>query len=450
MRTLALLVPLTALTHGCLSPQAGESPPAPNLSSTPTARPTAPPRDPSPSGGPAAPPSQEATPEAVTALTLSRAFELADRSHPEIAHALAQLEAAAGRTLQAGLLPNPFAVARMESAPIRGRTTAEAEYILGASQRIPLGSRLSAASRIGRLEEERFRREIAVRRFEVHRRVQGAFATALYLDEVIEVETRAVQIAENGLAATSARLAVGDALPEDVARAEMELERARLDLERVQSIREQAQAELRAAIGDPSLAPPPLDAALEATLEIPTLAALSARLADHPSVAAAEAERTVQRARVDLAEVQRIPDVNLDLFYRRLEVSNTNSFDVGISIPLPLFDRNRGNIQEARAGAAAAEARARSTRNELERELRQAHTRLASALADARVLRDIILPRSEVVLRAFEARFAAGDASLTEVLPVRREHTAAQLAHLESLRLVMEAWAALSPYLQKE
>jgi len=82
--------------------------------------------------------------------------------------------------------------------------------------------------------------------------------------------------------------------------------------------------------------------------------------------------------------------------------------------------------------------------------LRQAHTRLTSALADARAFREIILPRAEVVLRAFEGRYAAGDASLTEILPIRREYTATELAYLESLRLVMEAWADLSPYWMRE
>lgn len=434
-----LLVPLTALMYGCLSTETRDRPPKPKSSPTSTAQ--------VPSGDTTPPASDGVPPESITLLTLSQAFELADRSHPEIAYALAQVEAAAGRTAQAGVFPNPVAVARMEQAPFDGHTTEEAEYVAGLSQRIPLGNRLSAASQVGRLEEERLREELAVRRLEVHRRVQGAFATALYLDEVIKVQLSAVQITANGLAATGARLAAGDALPEDVARAEMEMGRARLELERAQSLGEQAQAELRGAMGNPNVVVLSLEGALEDTFELPTLESLSARLGDHPSVAVAEAGISVERARVGLAEVQRIPDVNLDLFYRRLEISNTNTFDIGIAIPLPLFDRNQGSIREAQASVAAAEARARSTRNELERELRQAHIRLTSALADARALREIILPRAEVVLRAFEGRYAAGDASLTEVLPIRREHTAIELAHLESLRRVMEAWAALLPYL---
>ena len=59
-----------------------------------------------------------------------------------------------------------------------------------------------------------------------------------------------------------------------------------------------------------------------------------------------------------------------------------------------------------------------------------------------------ILPRADTVLKAAEARYSAGDMSLTEVLPVRRDWAAVQLTYLESLRDVMQAWAALTPYLR--
>jgi outer membrane protein TolC len=64
------------------------------------------------------------------------------------------------------------------------------------------------------------------------------------------------------------------------------------------------------------------------------------------------------------------------------------------------------------------------------------------------VLQEEILPRAETVLRGAEARYAAGDANLIDVLPARRERTSLQLAYLESLREVLEAWAQLSPFLQ--
>ncbi|MBI4584979.1 MAG: TolC family protein [Planctomycetes bacterium] len=389
-------------------------------------------------------------PERLEELTLDQALELADRFHPELVVARARVEAAEGRAVQAGLFPNPQAVARMESAPISGSPTGEAEYPVGLSQRFPLGRRLSAASRVEELDRDRLLKEFEARRLEIRARVHGSFAAALYLQGVIDAQADAMRIGESGAAAARARLAAGDVLPEEVARAEMELLRTRIELERARSLREQALAALLAAMGRPTWRLESLAGPLDAALEVPTLESLSSRLAEHPLLASAEADVAVQRARVELAEAQRIPDVNLELFYRRLEHSEKDSFDVGFAIPIPLFDRNQGRWREASADLAASEGRASATRNELILKLQESRLRLANALAGARILKREVLPRADTVLQAAEARYSAGDANLDEVLPVRRDHTAVRLAYLEALRNVMEAWASLSPYVRSQ
>jgi cobalt-zinc-cadmium efflux system outer membrane protein len=170
---------------------------------------------------------------------------------------------------------------------------------------------------------------------------------------------------------------------------------------------------------------------------------LVASLASNPTAALADADIRASNARVDLAKAQRIPDVKVELLYRRLQAEKENAFDIGVSIPLPFFDRNQGRIREARAEVAAAEARSRSMQNDLSFRLREAHLQLTAALANSRTLKTEVLPRADTVLKAAEARYTAGDISLSEVLPVRRDWAAVQLTYLESLRDVMQAWAAL-------
>jgi outer membrane protein TolC len=78
--------------------------------------------------------------------------------------------------------------------------------------------------------------------------------------------------------------------------------------------------------------------------------------------------------------------------------------------------------------------------------LRASHLQLTTALANSGTLKSEILPRAATVMKAAEARYAAGDISLAEVLPVRRDWAAAQLSYLESLRDVMQAWGELAPF----
>jgi cobalt-zinc-cadmium efflux system outer membrane protein len=399
------------------------------------------------------PPAAKVAPTAQDALTvkslsLEGAETLAETLHPDLSEAKARVEAARGRADQARLYPNPSLITRMESAPFKGKTVGDSELLAGLSQGLPIGGRLGAASRVEELDRDRLEKDFEVRRLEIRTRVHAAFAAALFAEEATKLQGEALRISENAIALTKARLAAGDALSEDVARVEMEQVRARLEYERARSLRDQAFLDLAGAIGNPSIRLEAVEGSLDAALEIPTLESAVAGLDQNPLLASADAAVAVERARVELAKAQRVPDVNLDVLYRRIGETDTNSFDVGLSIRLPVFDRNQGRIRETEADVRAADARKWSVRNDLERRLRSAHLKLSRAVAQAKVLREEILPRSEIVQKGAEARYGGGDISLADVLPIRRERTAVRLAYLESLREVLEAWAELRAFLR--
>jgi cobalt-zinc-cadmium efflux system outer membrane protein len=381
-------------------------------------------------------------------LTLEQALEMAGRLQPRLAEARAQAEAAAGRAQQAGAFPNPEAIVAAQQIPFRGDSSNQREYIAGIAQPIPIGGRLGKAREVELLEREIRVRELEVTRRDLRKRVHSAFATALYQDKAFQTQSRIAQSVGKVAAMTKARLAAGDAVPEDLARIEMEYARARMEIQRSQSMREQAVLGLAAAIGDGELSILSLAGSLDTTFEIPALESLVSDLSTHPEFALAEAGQLASDARIDLAKAERIPDVKVEALYHRIEGTKENTFDIGLSIPLPLFDRNQGRLREARADAAAAGARVRKTGTELNLRLRESHAQLTSALATSRALQTEILPLAETVLKSAESRYAAGDTSLADVMPVRRDWAAIQLTHLESLRDVMQAWAQLSVYVK--
>jgi len=384
----------------------------------------------------------------VESLTLDQALEMAESLQPELAQAKAMVEAAAGRAQQAGTFPNPEAIVGAQQIPFGGNAPNEREYVAGVAQPIPFGRRLSKAREAELFDREVRARGLEVKRLDIRKRVHNAFATALYQERAFHTESQIAQYAEKAVATTQARLDAGEALPEDVARVEMELARAKVGLNRSAALREQSMAVLTTAIGDPALVVTSLAGNLDAVFEIPKLESLAAGLSVHPEMALAEADIRAKSARIDLAKTERIPDVRVEALYHRLEASKENTVDVGLSIPLPLFNRNQGRLREARAEGVAAEARSRSTRNELSLRLQESYAQLNVSLANSRTLKTEILSRADKVLKTAETRYAAGDISLTEILPVRRDWAAVQLDYLESLRDVMQAWAALTPFLK--
>lgn len=397
-----------------------------------------------------APAVREAKPKesAPQAMTLDQALSFAERVHPDLAISRARIDAAEGRADQAGAYPNPALIARMESAPFQGRTAGESEYLAGVSQRLPLGGRLGAAREADQREGQRLLREHDVRLLEIRSRVHGAYATALFATEVARLQAEILDFSRRAVTIVKARREAGDATADELARAEMEEARASLEEDKSHGLRDLAFVGLAAALGDPSLRIESLEGRPEAALEIPTLEQVLASLDSGPHEALARSTVEAARARVDLAKVERIPDVTLDLFYRRLQQSGTDAFDVGLTIPLPVFDRNQGRIRAAEAERREAEGQARTTRGEAVRRVREAHVKLSEAVKHSRLAKEGILPKAETVLRMAEARHSAGELSLADTLVVRRDHAAARLAYLDGLREVMEAWGELRVFLR--
>lgn len=126
---------------------------------------------------------------AITNLTMEQAVQIALTNHPHLAEAWANIESAKARLKAAGRLPNPDAVARMESAPLSSGTTSQAEYVAGISQTIPLGRRLSAARDVEEAGVRVRERELEAAALNLTKTVRGAFASALFASEVLSVQT---------------------------------------------------------------------------------------------------------------------------------------------------------------------------------------------------------------------------------------------------------------------
>jgi cobalt-zinc-cadmium efflux system outer membrane protein len=374
-------------------------------------------------------------------LTLERALQMALRSHPHLAEAAANLEAARARAATAGRLPNPEIVGRMESAPLSSGTTSLAEYVAGFSQTIPLGKRLSAARDVERAGADLREKEQEAAAWNLTRSVRGAFATALFTSRVWQAQTNLAANIEELVRITKARVEQGDAAPIDLARVEAEAAQQRLEVKESDHLHREAMHALSATLGDFNTSVESLAGNLEDALEIAAIKSESYQITDNPNLAVMEGAIEAQLARVRLAKSERIPDVNLDLFYRRLQGTRESAFDVGVRIPIPVFDRNRGRVREAESELRAAEARMERSRNELGLELRSRELALERALDTVSVLQSDVLPKVETSLRGAEARYAAGDTSLSDLLAVRREATAARLHYLEALRAVMVAWS---------
>jgi cobalt-zinc-cadmium efflux system outer membrane protein len=115
----------------------------------------------------------------------------------------------------------------------------------------------------------------------------------------------------------------------------------------------------------------------------------------------------------------------------------------GLSVPLPLFDRNQGNIAAARANVRAAEARREGALATATVRVRNALTTVGAAQARVEALERAAIPEAAEALRLTQLSYRAGKASLLELLDAQNAFASAQGALIDARLAQAQATAEL-------
>ncbi|RAI57999.1 TolC family protein [Roseicella frigidaeris] len=374
---------------------------------------------------PAAPAADDApllvtTPAQAAALALARA--------PILRSAEAGRRAIQGDRVTAGLRPNPGLTVSTEniggSGGYRGLSAQETTFSL--SQRIETGgkrqARIAAADRAVALTGL----DVAAVRLDLVREVVRALAEAVASGRAVEIARERARLAEEVLRATRARVEAGREPPPQQRRAEVARETALLAFERSEREAAVALRSLAVLLAAPRLRVEPARAAWfddlgPRPMEGGPAAAPPASPPGQLDRARLEALIDQRRAELELQRRNAVPDVEIAGGVRRYrEAGGDTAFVLGLTVPLPLHDRNQGNILRAGAELTRAEAEAERGRLYLDAALADAERRLAQAWRAADALRRIVLPAAGEAAGAAREGYVAGKFSLLEVLDAQR------------------------------
>ena len=162
-----------------------------------------------------------------------------------------------------------------------------------------------------------------------------------------------------------------------------------------------------------------------------------------PGIAIAEAEQQAATRKLDLERRRTTPDLTVNLGIRRLNDGDSTAAVAGFSLPLPLFDRNRGAVKSAQAEADAARARlaiaqsdALASRRSAEGEALAAERSLAAAREGEAAARE--------AYRLARLGYEAGKLPLLELLSARRDLIAARHRNTDARLARVRAMADLA------
>jgi cobalt-zinc-cadmium efflux system outer membrane protein len=362
---------------------------------------------------------------------------------PRIAALDADVEQAQGAAEQARARPNPNISLYGENfggtSPYGG--FGRTETTLQLAQPIEMGGKRAlriAAGRAGvAVAEARGREGRLTHAFELAR----AYAAVEVAERRIAFAQDEVEEATSDLKVARALVAGGKEARLRQLSAEAELNTLQADLEIARANHVAALAHLSARAGRAT----PYTGVTESLLN--RFAALPASGPIDPLQAAAvrvaDAERDAAARHLAVQQRVAVPDLNVQIGYRRLEIDNASALVAGVSLPLNLFDRNRGNIAAAQAQARAAEARAAAARLDVEAEIRAAQASFdASAARSGATARALTI--AEESYRLARIGYEAGKSPLIELLAARHALGEARTAALDASAARLDAYAGLA------
>ena len=421
---LALALTSLAGSHALAQPQGmgmtAPMAPPPGVS-LPLAAPLAPPVAPASAVGPP--------------LTLAGAIRIALDNNPEIQVARREIDAAQGARIQAGVFPNPTLAAQIEDPRRDSRTSS---VLL--SQPFELGGQRAARIEAAERAFDVARVQLEARQVELRASVTAAFFVTLTTQDRVQLAQSSLELAARGSLAASNRVRAGTVSPLEETRARVAEAGVRLELVQAQGELQTQRQQLGALLGRPAL-DQTLDGNALTMPGLPSIQDVEARLPGAP--ATREAQLQVQRfaALANVERARRIPDITVTAGGQRDQTLGRNQAIVGISIPLPIFDTNRGNIAAAISRRYQAEDQAAATALRLRSDAATARQRYANALAEVDTLQRDILPGALTAFNAATTGFELGKFAFLDVLDAQRTLL---LARAQYLRALAEAHRAVT------
>ena len=387
--------------------------------------------------------SEAESPEAETpaGLTLGELEAAAGSSHPALAEARADIEAARGQLVQAGLPFNP--VLQYQSEEI-GNEGASGMHKVNVAQTFVTANKLGLARQLQAQRIEKRVAELQFAQLQILTRVRTMFVRTLVAQRRAEITAQIVDLAEQSLNSVEALLQAQEVSRIELLQARVEVEQARIDAANATTQLENNRRGLAAAAAIDQLPPEPLIGDLDAELTDTPWETLMARInAVSPEVAANNSELQRARAALQLAYAQVVPNIIGEVGVGVDAASDDTFGIVGVSVPLPIRNRNQGNIRTARANIAAAAAAIDRTQYSLEARLAEVLARYRIARERYQRLRDTVIPDAEETLELSRTAFNAGESSFLQLLTAQRTLFATRLSALDSVVQAREALAEI-------
>ena len=369
--------------------------------------------------------------------------------HPDLDRAQARRLAAEAAIVTAGGRPNPTAGVSFQRN--MDAAAGQSPWTYGLGFAIPIETagkrdyRIKTAQRLAQAAKLREAETVWQVRSRVRADLLAAYPTEALVRRQRDLQAEITRMLER-------RFAVGYASQPELTQARLALNQAVLALRQNQKQGAENLARLAAAVGVPAAAIDGTAISFDAFEQLPPVAALppaEARreaLLSRPDVLAALAEYEASQSALQLEIAKQYPDISLGPGY--LWDAGQVKWSLGLSLVLPLLNRNEGPIAEAKARREEAATAFLAVQAKAIAEVDEALAGYGHAIQMFETA-DALLQDQQKNERAAAAAFKAGEADRLAWLSAQYQTVTAELAHINALSQAQQSLGRLEDALRR-
>jgi cobalt-zinc-cadmium efflux system outer membrane protein len=387
-------------------------------------------------------------------LSLTNAQQLALECNWDLLAAAAGVDVATGLKLFAHEFPNPtLAVSTTKinvddhpnSTPAgNGFWDRSYDTVFAVNQLFEIGGKRKNRQRSAQAGFEAAKAQFYDAKRTLDLGVAKAYIAAALAEENVRVLQQSAATLREEARLAAVRLSAGEISAADKNQIEITAERFELDARSAESASAQARVALEVLLGVPR---PNGDCVLEDRLETlvaaPTPQQTNSTGQLRPDVLAAEAAWRKADADARFQKSERIPDPTVLAQYEHEPPDAPNTVGFGVSLPLPLWNHNRGNILAAEAAREQARLAYEKTRAQAVADIATALLSYDDAAGRWKNFRDSIRPKSQEVRKTKSYAYQKGGASLLDMLVAERDDNDVRLAAMQAASDTAVALATL-------
>ena len=336
--------------------------------------------------------------------------------------------------IQAGQWPNPGLEVDAQDMLGSGafRDFEQAQLTVGVSQPVAIGGRLSAGREAAEQAVTLAATEYRVRRLDVLARVANAFISVVGARQKLELSRQMNEISRNVQSTIALQVEAGKVSPMESRKAAIAGSFSRIELQRALKELVAARRVLEATCGGTIPETEQVKATFGPAGAVGDLETLTLEIESTPALSRSRDAVSLAEANLRLAHTLAVPDIALAAGFRRLMETDDGAVIATLSVPLPLFDRNQGNIAAALQVVSKARAELDAVRLTLKRQLAETYARASASQSEFRILSEEVVPAATSSYEDMLEGYGIGRFGYLDLLDAQRTLFAARTRQLDA------------------